>query len=83
MAVRGVFSPLSVLSGIICENVNLYSACQGNLDCLGKCLGILETCGCGNHVLYVHVVMPLHVHHYSECRVSLLNMITVNYPDCR
>ena len=53
------------------------------LDFLGKCQGILETSCCGNHILHVHVVMPLHVHHYSECRVFLLNMITANYPDCR
>ena len=74
MAVRGVFSPLS---GIICENVNWYSACEGNLDCLGKCQGILETSCCGNHVLHVHVVMPQQVHHYSECSVP------VEYDRCK
>ena len=47
------------------------------LDCLGKCQGILETSGCGNHVLHVHVVMPQHVHHYSECSVP------VEYNHCK
>ena len=79
MAVREVFSPLS---GIICENVNWYSACEGNLDCLGKCQGILETSCCGNHVLHVHVVMPV-TYTTIVSAVSLLNMITVSYLDCR
>ena len=49
------------------------------LDFLGKCQGILETSCCGNHILHVHVVMPLHVHHYSECRVS----VPVEYDHCQ